>query len=136
MNQAVRLTNRELQVAELLAWGASKKEIPDLLPTKPGRLPISVRTVEVLTKSIYQKLSIQKVNELSVWYFCTHFNISMDLSPIRRQLASALLLTTLIIAEASNNNFIRPIRARQARTTARAGRKTRNEDNTYEFPIL
>lgn len=137
MNLTAQLTKRESEVAEYLAWGASKKEVPDLLPVKPGRNPISVRTVEVITKSIYEKLRIQKVNELSVWYFCTHFNISIDLSPIKKQLVTAMLLTVLFVAEVStNNDFVRPIRARASRTLTRSGKKTKNEDNTYEFPIL
>ena len=56
------LTPRESEVAELLAWGASKKEIPDLLVIPEGKLPISVHTVENLTTSIYAKLHIQKVS--------------------------------------------------------------------------
>ena len=88
MANTFKLTRRELQVAELIAWGASKKEVPDLLPVKPGREPIAIRTVENTVRNIYEKLGIQKVNELSAWYFCTHHNISFDLSPLKRKIAA------------------------------------------------
>lgn len=137
MDLSAQLTNRELQVAELLAWGASKKEVPDLLPVKPGRKPISVRTVEVLTKSIYEKLHIQKVSELAVWYFCTHFHISMDLSPLRRRIITAMLLLTIVVAEAySTSDFVRTLRVRPLRSTSvrlRSNTSGRRSENTYEL---
>lgn len=136
MDLSAQLTKREFQVAELLAWGASKKEVPDLLPLKPGHEPISVRTVEVLTKSIYEKLRIQKVNELSVWYFCTHFHISMDLNPLRRRIVTAILLLTIVLAEVNNSNdFVRTLRVRPLRSTGRAMRNTsgRKSENTLEL---
>ena len=49
------LTKREQQVAELLAWGASKKEIPDLLRKLYGGREISVHTVENIARNIYKE---------------------------------------------------------------------------------
>lgn len=137
MDLTAQLTKRELEIAEYLAWGAAKKEIPDLLPTKPGRQPISVRTVEVITKSIYEKLRIQKVNELSVWYFCTHYNISMDLSPIKRQFVTTVLFAILIVAEATTaTDFVRPITARAMRSVVRTGRTGRKDGKTFEITSI
>ena len=50
-----KLTPREYEVAELLAWGASKKEIA-------SHLYISVRTVENHTKHIFEKTGFRSVN--------------------------------------------------------------------------
>lgn len=47
------LSKRETQVAELLAWGASKKEVA-------SKLFVSTRTVEDTARNIYAKLGIQK----------------------------------------------------------------------------
>ena len=71
LQRLTSLTPREKEIAELLAWGASKKEIPDLLSCIPGRQPISVHTVDNITANIYAKLHIQKVSELCVIYFCS-----------------------------------------------------------------
>lgn len=126
------LTPRESEVAELLAWGASKKEIPNLLTIPDGKSPISVHTVENLTTSIYSKLQIQKVSELCTIYFCSRFHISMDLSPIKRRLAVIVLLL-LLIPELStvSSEMLRPQRIQRA--TARAQRLSRktSKENTY-----
>lgn len=138
MDLTAQLTKRELEIAEFLAWGASKKEVPDLLPRKKGKGPISVRTVEVLTKSIYEKLDIQKVSELSVWYFCTHYNISLDLSPLKRKVATLSLLLLIGFAEVmSSADFVRPASVRATRSGQRCGaRKSRKDGETYEITSL
>ena len=74
---AVNLTKREAEIAELLAWGATKKDVAN-------RLFVSERTVENHTRNIYEKTGVTKINELSAWWFCTTFNISFDLSPLKR----------------------------------------------------
>lgn len=47
------LTKRESEIAELFAWGASKKDVAN-------RLNISERTVENHARNIYAKNRIQK----------------------------------------------------------------------------
>ena len=49
MRLNAELSPREGEIAELLAWGASKKEVAD-------RLFISARTVENTARNIYQKV--------------------------------------------------------------------------------
>jgi DNA-binding CsgD family transcriptional regulator len=89
MNKEAALTRRETEVAELLAWGAAKKEVSD-------RLFISTRTVENTARNIYAKIGIQKATELCVWWFCTHCGVSFELSPIKRTLISIVVLFALI----------------------------------------
>lgn len=132
MASTFKLTRREEQVAELLAWGASKKEVPDLLPVKPGRKPIAIRTVENTVRNIYEKLGIQKVNELSAWYFCTHFDISLDLNPLKRKfIAMALLLILLPCEYLQLGNFVRPATTRTMRTASSRGR--RKDESIFEL---
>jgi DNA-binding CsgD family transcriptional regulator len=89
MKTQVTLTKRETQVAELLAWGAAKKEAAD-------QLGISTRTVENIARNIYEKIDIQKATELCVWWFCTHCGVSFDLSPVKRKMISIMLLLIFI----------------------------------------
>lgn len=56
MKLNVELSRRETEVAHLLAWGASKKEVADILF-------ISTRTVENTARNIYAKVGIQKATE-------------------------------------------------------------------------
>lgn len=88
MNRAT-LTKRESEIAELFAWGASKKEIAN-------RLFISERTVENHTRNIYEKTGCSKVNELSAWWFCTTFHISFNLSPLKRAVITGVFLVLMI----------------------------------------
>lgn len=55
MKLNVELSRRETEVAHLLAWGASKKEVADILF-------ISTRTVENTARNIYAKVGIRLRN--------------------------------------------------------------------------
>jgi DNA-binding CsgD family transcriptional regulator len=126
MNHA-NLTKRESEIAELFAWGASKKDVA-------SRLFISERTVENHTRNIYEKTGCSKVNELSAWWFCTKFHISFDLSPLKRKTISIILLV-LIIPQIMNydNNMIR-VRNNSCRVVrVRARRKSENDFTTVDF---
>ena len=86
------LSNREAQVAERIAWGASQKEVAD-------DLGISRYTVDNILRKVYEKLHIGKINELSAWWFCTVFGISFDLSPLKRTIGTLCLLCIFIGGE-------------------------------------
>lgn len=116
------LTKREEQVAELLAWGATKKEIAQ-------RLYVSVRTVENHARNIYEKARITKASELSAWWFCMKFGISFDLNPMKRR-AVAWMMLALITFGMSQGQDIQ--RARTVTRTARVTRVMRRGEN-YEF---
>ena len=71
-------TPREREIAELIAWGATKKEIA-------SHLFIAEHTVVTHARSIYEKTGCRKANELSAWWFCYRFRIPMTLSPLVRK---------------------------------------------------
>jgi DNA-binding CsgD family transcriptional regulator len=120
----VTLTNRERQIAELLAWGAAKKEVADMLR-------ISTRTVENIAKSIYEKISIQKATELCVWWFCTKCGVSFDISPIKRAIISGIILMFFSIGEFignANTKIISRNRVAAAASGVQSSRATRRDD--------
>ncbi len=92
MKREVDLTNREIQIAERIAWGASGKEVA-------FDLHISPKTVDNTLRRIYNKIGCGKINELSAWWFCTHFGISFDLSPMARSIVASLLLLIYVSGE-------------------------------------
>lgn len=117
-----QLTEREHQIAELIAWGAAQKEVPDLLVEKYGGRPISINTVQVIISSIYAKTHTGKATELSAWWFTHEMGVDALKAPvpsIRQKLISALFLFILIpqIACADLNQAIRTSRARAPRPT-------------------
>lgn len=117
MNANAKLTTEENRVAELAAWGLSQKEIADTLNK-------SVNTVMNQFRSIYAKIGINKINELSAWWFCVNFNISFDLSPIKRK-AGAVVLLLLFSSQLLdfNNTIVQRIRrGREIEAICRRGR--------------
>lgn len=104
MNLDAELTRRELEIVGLLAWGASKKEIPYRLKVKEGKEPISVHTVENIVRSVYEKIEVQKVNELCVWYFCKYHKVDIKLSLIKRG-AGALMMLVLLVPSLLDNEL-------------------------------
>ena len=126
MNATATLTKRESEIAELIAWGATKKDVAN-------RLFISERTVENTARSIYEKAGVTKSNELSAWWFCTRFHISFDLSPMKRALTAIILLVILIPREFnSEHETIRTFRSRK--TEIRANRKG-SDEYVFDFDM-
>ena len=114
------LTKRETEIAELFAWGAAKKDIAN-------KLFISERTVENHARNIYEKTGCTKVNELSAWWFCTHFNISFDLSPFKRKVIATALLALMSFQIFDFNNAM--IRTRTTNRTVRVQQARKGKDN-------
>ena len=116
------LSWRERQVAELIAWGAAKKEVPELLRKLYGGALISVHTVENITRSIYAKIHLNKANELSAWWFCRYYGVDSSLSPLKRirEAVIAVLLLIVMIPQTVNPDFaLRPSRTRTVRIERR-----------------
>ena len=129
MKVGVELTKREAEISELIAWGASKKEIAD-------QLCLSERTVENHTRNIYGKLEINKANELSAWWFCTHFHISFNLSPLKRGIGAFVLLA-ILLPSIFDNSIYQFVRIRTTRTritnTIRVRSRKKEELSTFEI---
>lgn len=135
MREETRLTRRETQVAELIAWGATKKDVARMLD-------ISVRTVENIARSIFEKTEVTKANELSAWWFCSRYHISLNMSPLRRAISTLSLVIMITAIELSSVAVdMRPIRTRSIRQTtrivkARARRKQEDSINYYNYLAL
>ena len=128
MNNAKPLTKRESEIAELFAWGASKKDIAK-------RLFISERTVENHTRNIYEKTGCSKVNELSAWCFCKTFHISFELSPFKRNAITMVMIMLMIPQIMDFDNMAIRTRTNSCRVVrvVRARRKSGNDNATVDF---
>ena len=128
MNNAKPLTKRESEIAELFAWGASKKDIAK-------RLFISERTVENHTRNIYEKTGCSKVNELSAWWFCKTFHISFELSPFKRNAITMVMIMLMIPQIMDFDNMAIRTRTNSCRVVrvVRASRKSGNDNATVDF---
>lgn len=130
MRLKAELSPRESEIAELLAWGASKKEVAD-------RLFISSRTVENTARNIYQKLGIQKATELCVWWFCTKCGVPVSIDPLKRAFIAVLLLIAYVPRECVfTDDSYTPRATRTARTTRLARRPGRRGEDEAEYNNL
>lgn len=127
MNATATLTHRENEIAELLAWGATYKDIAN-------RLYISTRTVETTARNVKNKVGVTKVNELSAWWFCTHFNISITLSPLKRNIIAMFFLIVFLPFEFStHSNALRTRRTRTEESRTREERRNEEDNLTIKF---
>lgn len=128
MDNAKSLTKRESEIAELFAWGASKKDVAK-------RLFISERTVENHTRNIYEKTGCSKVNELSAWWFCKTFHISFELSPFKRNAITMVMIMLMIPKIMDFDNMAIRTRTNSCRVVrvVRARRKSGNDNATVDL---
>ncbi len=130
MKLNAELSPRETEIAELLAWGASKQETAD-------RLFISPRTVENTARNIYAKIGIQKATELCVWWFCNKCGVPVGLDPLKRAFIATVLLLAFLPYELrpDTDNFTQRTTARTTRTIRAQRRKGREEELLTPFNI-
>lgn len=125
LNLRAVLTRREQQIAELLAWGAAKKEVADLLNISP-------RTVENTARHIYEKIGIQKATELCVYWFCSRCGVDPSLDPLKRAFIALALLFILLPSELQPRRADQAMRpAKTTRVVTRTIRGRRSEDNLF-----
>ena len=114
------LTKRENEVAELLAWGAAKKQVA-------GRLFISVRTVENTARNIYEKIEVRSAAALSAWWFCKKFKIPVSFNPAA-MIALFFLVLTITYEIVSDDDMV----GRTCKTMKVKVRKGRRRDDGSE----
>lgn len=126
MRLNAELTRRESEVAELLAWGAAKKEVAE-------RLFISTRTVENTARNIYTKTGVQKATELCVWWFCTKCGVAPSLDPLKRAFIAIILLVTFLPRELTANGDIFRVGRRTRATRVCRMARHESEDGTINY---
>ena len=126
-----QLTPRQKEMIELLSLGLSQKEIAD-------HLQISVNTVDALIRQAKERLNLQKNTELVAWYYIHRYHLTLNLSPVKKALIAASLLSLSIYSIVlENKNMLRvmkPVRCRIARTgRSRSGREGKDGEDIFYF---
>lgn len=75
MGATATLSAEEQIILKLAAWGATYKVVS-------SRTSLPQSEVCNRFRSIYKKLQLTKINELSAWYFCTTYDIPQSDSPL------------------------------------------------------
>ena len=125
------LTQREEQVAELIAWGAAYKEVPQILQKKYGGKEISVNTVKRIVENVFLKLSIGKANELSAWWFCNKLGVDASLSPLKdvKRAIYSILFLVIITPQILAADLEQATRSSRTSRTERVERSRRKEES-------
>lgn len=119
------LTEREQEIAELISWGASHKEIALILS-------ISIETVKEHVKHIKKKLGINKSTEIGAFIFCTEYNVPVHrdkLGRIKNLIAIITCTLAFMLVEYQQLNVIRTTTVRNIRVT----RNSKRSKNDYHF---
>lgn len=126
MNLNVTLTKRQKQFIELIAWGASYKEVADFCR-------VARSTVDNTLREAKERIGLSKVAELSAWWFCTNYNISFDLSPIAKRYIATVCVCLFVFGEIVITSDATCIirRTRRTRTEYRARRYETSINQLY-----
>lgn len=105
------LTNREMEIADLMAWGCSTEEAAD-------KLQISPFTVKNTLRKIYEKLGFNKVNELCAYVFCQKYGVDAEndrIGNVRKAVMSVAMLSLFVFHIFVSNDLFRSRRIRTRR---------------------
>jgi DNA-binding CsgD family transcriptional regulator len=116
MHQSV-LSTREMEIAHLLAWGFSDKEIA-------SKLFLSAHTVRTHHGNINQKTNSRNLADVARWYFQTIQATSFGNRPsLGRVMAVILFLLLIGVSEIMYTQMIRTRASRIAKVRAKRGRR-------------
>lgn len=124
-----RLTKKEQEIAELITWGASAKEIALILNRKTN-------TIARHIKNIKRKLGINKSTEISAYIFCTEYNVPIaydKIGNIKKIISMCVCFFLIGLAEFQQMDCLRirtvkPVSSRTIRTSARKAKKESYEE--------
>jgi DNA-binding CsgD family transcriptional regulator len=117
------LSKREYQISELIAWGASDKEVA-------SELCIALDTVRTHRQRILSKLHAHNSADLTRWFFQNKLLLSFGVNPRTISHLAGIMLVLVVFAEVSNLTYMRTKPARKAETVVRRSvRKTRKTFN-------
>ena len=116
----MNLTVRENQVAELISWGLSEKEIA-------SKLFLSNDTVKTHKKNLMRKIQAHNIADVTRWFFSRTHGIRFNKSQFARQIIAILFLSLSIGDIAGGDDMLRIFRARRPgkriETTIRSRRR-------------
>lgn len=108
---ASTLTKSEWEIAQRIALGQTKKEVAYYTHR-------SVFTVETTVKNIYEKLGFNKLSDLVLWYCGEKFNLSLQITELRRKILALCFLIIFVLDVALSPDFDMN-RARRTRSRRR-----------------
>ena len=118
----MKISRREYQIAELIAWGASDKEVAD-------ELFISIQTSKTHRKNILKKIHGHNAADLTRWFFQKKCGVSLGVNPRQIRHLAFIFLLLVFIGEYTNQDMIRT--ARVVRTSRKTSRRKESYGKAY-----
>lgn len=120
------VTHREWEVAELISFGLTEKEISN-------HLGVSIHTVNSHKKNLFNKTRCRNIADVTRWYIQEASGIRIEPNKLIRKLISVFMLIILVTAEFSTSEFIRTrTRVRRiASTKTKTHRVRRSKETLY-----
>lgn len=113
LNMDASLTARQEEVAYMVGFGLSRKEVA-------AKLGVSYKTVDNEVQQVYARIGASKVTELTIFCFCRKFKI-----PISSLMVVVFLVCTLTVSD------LKCCRARNGRVRTEllrnSGRRVRDD---------
>lgn len=103
-------TTREIQIAELIAWGQTEKDIA-------RSLYLSTDTVKTHKKNLMRKIGAHNIADVTRWFITTTISIKLTKSEFARQTISIFLLLLTLGDIAGHQEMYRVFRARRGNRT-------------------
>jgi len=121
-----KVTQKEWEVAELISFGLTEKEISNLLGS-------SINTIKSHKRNIYNKIGCRNISDVTRWYIQESSGIRIEPHDTFRKLISTFLMLLVLVAEFSTSEFLRArVRVRSTSTRAiRSGTRARSKDTLY-----
>lgn len=125
--ECLELSQKEIYIARLIAWGYTQKEIA-------AKLFRSELTIATHLKNIYQQLGIHKETDLTRWYIFREYSIADN--PFKKVLAIMFLVLSLTMV-LDDQDLMRFFRISPMRTAVRAARPVREKRyrNVFELQL-
>ncbi len=121
-----KLSKRELEICEYLAWGYSDKEVADALY-------ISFDTVRSHHQNIYRKTGCRNLSDLTRWFFEFKSSFSFGVRPKLRTAIAAFLLILSVGIELYHLDCLRVRTVRAQRTQIGRRPTGRRKSKTLEL---
>ena len=125
------LTRREEQVAEMMAWGVSRKNMPYLFEKVWGK-KLSPSTIDVISQRVFKKLGVNKNIEVVTWYHKHYRGIDLGTSPFIKYLGAFLLGLFLTTQLQTTDNMVRVRNSSRIVRVAR-GNRTRIREEAAQW---
>ena len=125
--RVAKLTRRQAEITELVAWGSTQKDVANMLG-------ICANTVDNHLQEIYIRTGVRKMNELAAWWFCTQFNIRFNLSPLARRSIATMLFCLFCYGEyitTTDDYTVNRNARRRTKTEYRLRRSNSRSNKTY-----